>query len=98
VAADIRNFSFPGCFNAVLSNFDSMSHLLSLQDLNLALLNVHGALATGGMLVFDLNMAEAFIKNGVRAQRWQLEITCAKCAELMRVKPNSASRRLQPFD
>jgi SAM-dependent methyltransferase len=62
VAADMRNFSFPGCFNAVLSTFDSMNHLLSLKDLKLALLSVHGALAKGGLLVFDLNMAEAFIK------------------------------------
>jgi SAM-dependent methyltransferase len=36
VAAHIRNFSLPGCFNAVLSTFDSMKHLLSLFDLNLA--------------------------------------------------------------
>ncbi|HVX65938.1 MAG TPA: class I SAM-dependent methyltransferase [Bryobacteraceae bacterium] len=62
VAADVRGFCFLSCFDAVLSTFDSMNHLLSLADMKLALRNVHQALVPRGVFVFDLNMAEAFRK------------------------------------
>jgi SAM-dependent methyltransferase len=60
VAADARRFRFPACFDAVVSTFDSLNHLLRPRDLGATLRNVYGALAPGGVFVFDLNMAEAF--------------------------------------
>ncbi len=58
--ADARAFDLPPEFDAVLSTFDSLNHVLELEELALVFANVHRALRGGGLFVFDLNMAEAF--------------------------------------
>ncbi len=60
VHADARCFSFPAAFDAALSTFDSLNHLLVLEELRQVFGNVFTALVSGGRFVFDLNMAEAF--------------------------------------
>jgi SAM-dependent methyltransferase len=60
VVADTRRFRFRECFDAVVCTFDSLNHLLFLQDIQSAFRNVYDALIPGGVFVFDLNMAEAF--------------------------------------
>ena len=47
-------------FSAVLSTFDSLNHLMELEDLIRVFGNVRDALSEGGCFGFDLNMARAF--------------------------------------
>ena len=47
-------------FAAVFSTFDSLNHLMTLQDLTQIFHNVRDVLAEGGYFAFDLNMAEAY--------------------------------------
>jgi SAM-dependent methyltransferase len=58
--ADARTFSSPPSFHAALSTFDSLNHILKLEELRRVFQNVHGALLPGGVFVFDLNMEEAY--------------------------------------
>jgi SAM-dependent methyltransferase len=55
IRADARSFSLPGKFQAVLSAFDSLNHLMELTDLTQVFRNVHRVLNDGGVFLFDLN-------------------------------------------
>jgi SAM-dependent methyltransferase len=57
---DARDFHLRPQFDAALSTFDSLNHLLALAELESVFANVYRALVPGGLLVFDLNMEEAF--------------------------------------
>jgi SAM-dependent methyltransferase len=80
VAADARGFCFRSCFDAAVSTFDSLNHLLSLDDLEAAVRNVNRALVPGGLFVFDLNMAEAF------RTEWRKSSTIAETDHLCYVR------------
>lgn len=60
VVADARRFHFACRFDAVVSTYDCMNHLLEPAELAETLCNVRAALAPGGRFVFDVNLAEAF--------------------------------------
>lgn len=60
VLEDARTFHFEGAFDAVLSTYDSLNHILTLAELECVFGNVHAALDGGGLFVFDLNMQESF--------------------------------------
>ena len=47
-------------FRAAFSTFDSLNHVMTLEDLTQVFGNVREALNAGGYFVFDLNMAEAY--------------------------------------
>ncbi len=47
-------------FDAAVSVFDSLNHILTLPRLKQAFRNVHRALKTGGVFVFDMNLETAF--------------------------------------
>jgi SAM-dependent methyltransferase len=55
IRADARTFSLPGQFQAVLSAFDSLNHLMKIEELTQVFRNVYEALADGGVFLFDLN-------------------------------------------
>jgi SAM-dependent methyltransferase len=57
---DARDFACEPVFDAALSTFDSLNHVLTLAGLERVFGNVAHALAPGGLFVFDLNMQEAF--------------------------------------
>jgi SAM-dependent methyltransferase len=57
---DVRNLDLTGPFDGALSTFDSMNHILSLEDLHAVFSGVHTALAPGGLFVFDMNLEEAY--------------------------------------
>lgn len=57
---DARTLSVEARFDAVLSTFDSLNHILTVEELESVFRNVHAALADGGLFVFDLNMIESF--------------------------------------
>ena len=59
---DARSFDFSTCFNATLTVFDSLNHLMELKELEAVFKNVYSVLKPGGIFLFDLNMKEGFEK------------------------------------
>lgn len=65
VVGDIRTpFPFQERFHAACSLFDSLNHILHLEQLVQVFRNVHDRLLAGGKFMFDLNMEEGY------KQRW----------------------------
>lgn len=60
LALDARAFDFPPLFQAALSTFDSLNHLLDPRELVSVFQNVYHALLPGGLFLFDLNLEEAY--------------------------------------
>ena len=69
---DVRVLELTGHFEAALSTFDSLNHMLSLDDLHAALKGVHGVLDPGGLFVFDMNLEEAYT---VDLHQWHVNIS-----------------------
>ncbi len=61
VHADARTFRLPAIYDGALSTFDSLNHLLQLDELTAALRNVRDALKAGAPFLFDLNMEEGYL-------------------------------------
>lgn len=53
--ADARNFNVSGQFQAVLSAFDSLNHVMELTELTQVFGNVYRTLGENGVFMFDLN-------------------------------------------
>ena len=70
IHADARSFALPAEYDAALSVFDSLNHILTPEGLGRAFANVCGALVPGGHFLFDLNMEEGLSKHwrGFKAQ------------------------------
>ena len=62
---DARSISLNLEFSAVFSTFDSLNHVMSLDDLERVFCNVYAVLEEGGYFEFDLNMEEGYL------QRWR---------------------------
>lgn len=60
LVADVRDLQIPRMYDAALSTFDALNHLLSLEDLRSALRGVHAVLRPGALFVFDMNLDEAY--------------------------------------
>lgn len=60
VRADARAFALPARFDAVVSTFDSLNHILTLRELTAVFRNVRRALAPGGVFFFDVNLEMGF--------------------------------------
>lgn len=60
VHADARTFHFPAIYDGALSTYDSLNHLLQLDELTAAFRNVRHALKAGAPFLFDLNMHEGY--------------------------------------
>ena len=60
VVQDARDISLPGKFEAVLSTFDSLNHVMSLDELEQVFRGVFAVLEDSGYFVFDLNMEKGF--------------------------------------
>jgi SAM-dependent methyltransferase len=52
---DARSFACEARFDAVLSTYDSLNHILSLEELEAVFANVFRALVPGGLFFFDLH-------------------------------------------
>lgn len=63
--ADARAFDVGTGFDAVLSTFDSLNHIMAIEELAAVFQNVHRALKNGGVFVFDLNMQDGYL------ERWR---------------------------
>ena len=57
---DACSFRLPGVYHAVVSVFDSLNHIMTLEELTSVFHNVYAALRTGGLFLFDLNMEEGY--------------------------------------
>ena len=62
---DAREISLDRHFAAVFSTFDSLNHVMSLDELEQVFRNVHAVLEAGSCFEFDLNMEEGYL------QRWR---------------------------
>jgi SAM-dependent methyltransferase len=58
--ADARDFSVGSRFDAALSTYDSLNHILDPEELEEAFCSVRRALVPGGLFVFDMNTEESF--------------------------------------
>ena len=58
--ADARSFEVSEPFDACVSMFDSLNHILLLNELNAVFSRVYSALNSDGVFVFDLNTEEEF--------------------------------------
>ena len=60
LAADARSFHLPPRFEAAVSTFESMNHILSGDELGGVFANVLSALASPGIFLFDVLTEEAY--------------------------------------
>ena len=58
---DARKFKLPPRFDAVISTFDSLNHVMETGDLKVVFQNVFACLKPGGLFAFDLNREEAYM-------------------------------------
>ena len=63
ILADARDFKLTERFDAVISVFDSLNHIMSLEELTDAFRNVYNVICDGGIFFFDLNMAAGYKKD-----------------------------------
>lgn len=59
IHADARTFHQPQSFQCVISAFDSLNHIMELEELTKVFRNVHEALTDDGIFLFDLNIEDA---------------------------------------
>ena len=57
---DARSFKLPAVYHVVVSTFDSLNHIMTLEGLTSVFRNVYAALREGGLFLFDLNMEEGY--------------------------------------
>ena len=81
VHADARYFILTEKFDAVFSMFDSINHMLSLDDLLLCFESVKQALKPGGLFLFDVNDAEVF------SEIWENGFTMVEDDNICIMKP-----------
>ena len=65
IESDARSFELPCQVDAAVSVFDSLNHIMSLDELGDVFRSVHAVLRPGGLFLFDLNVEEGFV------QRWK---------------------------
>ena len=63
ILADARSFELPPVYHGIVSTFDSLNHLMTLEGLTAALCNAYRALAPSGLFLFDMNMEEGFLEH-----------------------------------
>ncbi len=60
IHADARAFTLPSQFDAAVSLYDSLNHLMQAADLGATFANVRAALKRGGPFLCDFNMLDGF--------------------------------------
>ena len=58
---DARNISLDRTFSAVFSTYDSLNHVMELDELEQVFRRVYSMLEDGGYFAFDLNMEEGYL-------------------------------------
>jgi len=60
IAEDARSFDLPATCRAAISAFDSLNHVMHLQELTRVFENVYACLEEEGRFLFDLNMEKGY--------------------------------------
>lgn len=60
---DVRSLKMDRCFEAAISTFDSLNHILDLEGLRSAFAAVHRVVLPGGLFLFDMNLEEAYLSD-----------------------------------
>lgn len=68
---DICSLQLPARYDAALSTFDSLNHILTIEDLSQAFRHIHAALNRDALFVFDMNLHEAYT---VDLRQWAVDI------------------------
>jgi SAM-dependent methyltransferase len=68
---DVRWLDLAGPFDGAISTFDSLNHMLTLEDLHAVFMAVYGALIAGGLFLFDMNLEEAYAHD---LHQWLVDI------------------------
>jgi SAM-dependent methyltransferase len=58
IRADARDFRLPDKFHGVISAFDSLNHIMELEELKSVFCNVYASMEDGGLFLFDLNLED----------------------------------------
>jgi len=61
ILADARHFKQTGIYDCVISTYDSLNFIMSLEDLVAVFQNVHAVLLEGGIFLFDLNTETGYL-------------------------------------
>lgn len=69
IRADAQTFKVSPVYQAVISTFDSLNHIMSLKELTEVFRRVHAALVEDGVFVFDLHSEQGFRRH------WQEHFT-----------------------
>lgn len=59
IHGDARTFHLPQSFDCAISAFDSLNHLMELDELTMVFRRVYEALTDDGIFLFDLNLEDA---------------------------------------
>lgn len=68
---DARALKLDGGYDAAISTFDSLNHMMTLEDLRQVFTGVYNALNAGGLFVFDMNLAEAYAAD---LRQWNVNV------------------------
>lgn len=68
---DARHLSLDGRYRAALSTFDSLNHILAIDELKRVFAGVRDVLEPGGRFVFDMNLEEAYSAD---LREWAVDI------------------------
>jgi hypothetical protein len=68
---DVRRLALDRKYQGVLSTFDSLNHILELDELRDVFRRVHHALESGGLFVFDMNLEQAYLAD---LRQWVVDV------------------------
>jgi SAM-dependent methyltransferase len=68
---DARALDLPKRYDAALSTFDSLNHILRIEELQDVFSGVQRALKRGGLFVFDMNLEEAY---SLDMRHWSVDL------------------------
>jgi SAM-dependent methyltransferase len=68
---DVRDLHLPERYEAALSTFDSLNHILTLAELAMAFRAIHSQMQAGGIFMFDMNLPEAY---SIDLKQWSVDI------------------------
>ena len=60
IPEDARNFKLPPVYDGVFSTFDSLNHVMTIDELQAVFNNVNECLVKGGIFIFDLTTERHF--------------------------------------
>ncbi len=91
--ADARSFKVPRKYNAVISVFDSLNHVMTLKELKSVFSCVYDSLLDNGVFMFDLNTEAGYL------YEWDGDFTIVEDDHVCVVRNTySAASRIATFD